>query len=248
MQMAARMGRSWILVTALAVLAAAAAAAALASGAHQRAGIRLADAHAQAAPVALHPRAVEPQAGVVPGDASAGQGGVSESEPTSASARQADSLPQPETDAQIRRDLKASGLTAGASASLTPDGLAVAPLDAPGSVQTIIAAADQIARLPYRYGGGHRTWVDTAYDCSGSVSFALAAAGLVAAPLDSTSLSHWGLPGPGRWVTVYANGGHAWMIVAGLRFDTSGHGPGGSRWTNASRSTAGFTLRHPPGL
>jgi cell wall-associated NlpC family hydrolase len=168
-----------------------------------------------------------------------------ESEPVSATP---DKLPQPVSDAQIRRELKASGLAAGSRGSLTADGLVVAPFDAPSAVQDVIQAGDKIARLPYRFGGGHRTWVDTAYDCSGSVSFALAAAGLVGAPMDSTALSRWGEAGPGRWITVYANGGHAWMTVAGMRFDTSGHGPGGSRWTNAGRSTAGFTQRHPPGL
>jgi cell wall-associated NlpC family hydrolase len=245
------LGRTWILLAGPTLIVAAAAAAALGARAHHPRGggaatPASANVVAVASPIALRPRAVEPQAGVEP--ATASTGGPTESEPSAAAAARADSLPQPESDAQIRRDLKAAGLSAGGRASVTPDGLAVAPLDAPGVVQKIISAGDQIARLPYRYGGGHRTWVDTAYDCSGSVSFALAAAGLVTSPLDSTSLARWGDPGPGRWVTVYANGGHAWMTVAGLRFDTSGHGPGGSRWQSAARTTAGFTLRHPPGL
>jgi cell wall-associated NlpC family hydrolase len=209
--------------------------------AHTEASISPAPA---AAPLpAPHPRSVEPQAGVQPASSDPAQN-APESEP----ALPPEKLPQPVSDAEIRRELKQSGLVAGSRGSLTPDGLAVAPLDAPASVQQVIEAGDKIAKLPYRFGGGHATFVDTAYDCSGSVSFALAAAGLIGAPMDSTSFSHWGDAGPGRWITIYANGGHAWMTVAGVRFDTSGHGIGGSRWTGASRSTAGFVQRHPPGL
>lgn len=192
---------------------------------------------------APRPRAVEPRAGVAP-DAP----DPAESSPEAEPSLPPEKLPQPVTDAQIRRELKQSGLVAGSRGSLTSDGLAVAPLDAPASVQQVIEAGDKIARLPYRFGGGHATFVDTAYDCSGSLSYALAAAGLVGAPMDSTGFSRWGDAGPGRWITVYANPGHTWMTVAGVRFDTSGHGPGGSRWTGASRSTGGFVQRHPPGL
>jgi cell wall-associated NlpC family hydrolase len=154
------------------------------------------------------------------------------------------------SDAEIRRELQAAF---GSSqvvnrASLSPDGLAGVPASAPHAVESIIRAANAVALLPYVYGGGHARWEDSAYDCSGSVSFALAAAGLLKGPLDSTSFMSWGKPGPGRWVTIFANGGHAWMMVAGLRFDTSGLRVGGSRWTAQTRSTAGFVLRHPPGL
>lgn len=185
--------------------------------------------------LARHPRAVDPSAGVP-----AGSSGVL--------AREDVSLPQPQSDAQIRRELAASGIPAGDGASLTPDGLAVAPLDAPPVVQAVIQAGNQIARLPYRYGGGHATWIDTAYDCSASISFAFAAAGLVSAPMVSGDLATWGDPGPGRWITVFANGGHTFMYVAGLRFDTSGLRATGSRWQATTRSTAGFAERHPPGL
>ena len=161
------------------------------------------------------------------------------------------------TDAEVARELeKASGTKASRaidSAGLTEGGLATTPLAAPAKVAYIINAANQVARKPYVYGGGHgrlagETFVDSAYDCSGSVSFALAAAGLVDAPMDSTALSHYGRAGPGKWVTIYANAGHAWMTVAGLRFDTSGRAEGGSRWQTRSRTVAGFTVRHPPGL
>ncbi len=154
------------------------------------------------------------------------------------------------SDAQIRREL-VQAFGAGDAvdrAALSSDGLATVPTSAPSRVEAIIRAANSVARLPYVYGGGHATWEDGAYDCSGSVSFALAAAGLLNGPLDSTSFMSWGDAGPGRWVTIYANGGHAWMVVAGLRFDTSGLRIDGSRWTAQTRSTAGFVLRHPVGL
>ena len=112
----------------------------------------------------------------------------------------------------------------------------------------MIAAGNAIAGLPYLYGGGHGSFHANAYDCSGSVSYALAAAGLVSSPLDSTAFESWGQPGPGKWITVYANAGHAYMYVAGWRFDTSALSRGGTRWTREQRSSAGFVARHPPGL
>jgi peptidoglycan hydrolase-like protein with peptidoglycan-binding domain len=118
----------------------------------------------------------------------------------------------------------------------------------PGSVRRVIAAGDRIAGLPYKYGGGHATWDDTGYDCSGSVSYVLHGAGLLRTPLDSTQLMSWGAPGRGRYITVYANPGHAYMVVAGRRFDTSGAGGSGTRWHTDMRSSAGYTIRHPPGL
>jgi hypothetical protein len=105
-----------------------------------------------------------------------------------------------------------------------------------------------IARHPYLWGGGHGKWQDKGYDCSGSVSYALAAAGLLGEPLDSGRLMGWGKPGKGRWITIYANAGHVFMEVAGVRFDTSAQRVTGSRWINATRSTAGFVARHPQGL
>jgi len=182
-----------------------------------------------------HPRAVDPSAGVP-----VGRSGVVQ--------RVSAALPKPESDAQIRRELAASGIPSGATAALTSDGLAIAPLGAPPVVQAVIQAGNQIARLPYRYGGGHATWIDTAYDCSASISFAFAAAGLISAPMVSGQLAQWGEPGPGRWITVFANGGHTFMFVAGLRFDTGGLSATGSRWQATTRPTAGFAERHPVGL
>ena len=135
-----------------------------------------------------------------------------------------------------------------APASIDAAGLAHAPLGAPPAVAQAIAAANAIATLPYRWGGGHRSFTDTAYDCSGSVSAALHGAGALDAPLDSTSLQSWGAAGAGTWITVYTNPGHAFAVIAGLRFDTSGRTRAGTRWQAAPRSTAGFTARHPAGL
>ncbi len=114
-------------------------------------------------------------------------------------------------------------------------------------VARVVAAANQIASTPYVWGGGHGG-ASGGYDCSGSVSYALAAGGLLSSPLDSTGFMSWGEPGPGRRITVYANAGHAFMIVDGRRFDTSALSGGGTRWTSQMRSTAGFVARHPPGL
>ena len=163
------------------------------------------------------------------------------------------------SDTEVQQDLdKALGLTnsnrAVDQAGLSADGLASAPPSAPAKVAAIITAANQVARAPYRYGGGHggvkgkEIWVDSAYDCSGSVSFALASAGYLDSPMDSTALARFGKPGPGKWVTIYANAGHAFMEVGGARFDTVGLRQSGSRWQPAYRSISGFTARHPPGL
>jgi peptidoglycan hydrolase-like protein with peptidoglycan-binding domain len=128
------------------------------------------------------------------------------------------------------------------------DGLAIAPPGAPAAVVAIIAAGNQIAHKPYLYGGGHDSWQDSGYDCSGSVSFALHGAGLIDTPMSSYDFPGWGDPGPGQWVTVYGMQSHAYMVVAGLRFDTSASKGGGSRWTTEPRSPAGYVAVHPPGL
>ena len=129
-----------------------------------------------------------------------------------------------------------------------PGGAAQAPPGAPAAVGLVIAAGNAIAGLPYLYGGGHAGFKDSAYDCSGSVSYALAAAGLVSAPMASTGFMSWGDAGPGQWITVYANAGHMFMVVAGWRFDTTALRGGGTRWSRQMRPTGGFVARHPPGL
>jgi hypothetical protein len=147
--------------------------------------------------------------------------------------------------AELRKKL---ARTARAGIQTNAGGTAQPPPGAPAAVGLVMAAGNAIAGLPYLYGGGHAGFKDTAYDCSGSVSYALAAAGLVSAPMASGPFMTWGEPGPGKWITVYANAGHAFMIVAGWRFDTSALSGGGTRWSRDTRSVAGFVARHPPGL
>jgi peptidoglycan hydrolase-like protein with peptidoglycan-binding domain len=135
----------------------------------------------------------------------------------------------------------------GNRARMLPDGRAAAPADAPAEVKAIIAAGNEIAKLPYKWGGGHASWRDTGYDCSGSVTYAFRTT-FRRGPAPTFGYSNWGLPGEGSWITVYANSGHVYMVVAGLRFDTSGLRETGSRWTNRTRSYGSFVARHPPGF
>jgi cell wall-associated NlpC family hydrolase len=197
----------------------------------------------------VRPQAVEPVAGSAAPTAppSGVTAGVSV-EPASA----VKSLPQPMSEAAIRRQLAQSGMSGNSNqATLTPGGLAVAPLGAPAAVQEVIAAGNEIARLPYRYGGGHMTYEDTAYDCSGSISYVFAAAHLLDHTVVSGDLENWGQPGPGKWITVFANAGHTFMYVAGLRFDTVALAETGSRWSTRAADEpdlSTFSVRHPTGL
>ncbi len=157
-------------------------------------------------------------------------------------------LPQPVSDAQIRRELAASGQAAHAGqATLTAQGLALAPINAPAIIQQVISAGNQIAHLPYRFGGGHGTFIDNAYDCSGSLSFVFAAAGILNTTMTSGQLMSWGKPGPGKWITVFADNGHTFAYVAGLRFDTVALAQTGSRWSNrGATEPKSEPLRGPP--
>jgi cell wall-associated NlpC family hydrolase len=128
------------------------------------------------------------------------------------------------------------------------DGIAYAPANAPLPVQQAIWAANMLRHKPYVYGGGHRSFRSRGYDCSGTVSFALHAAGVLDSPLDSGSFMKWGEHGKGQWITVYTNPGHAWATIAGLRLDTSGPGESGPRWRTELRSGRGFKARHPLGF
>jgi hypothetical protein len=194
-----------------------------------------------------HPQAVEPIAGEAAAAAQAppAQASVSVGPPSP-------SLPTPVTETQVRQELTQSGMTASTSqATLTKGGLAVAPINAPPAVQEVIAAGNEIARLPYIWGGGHMTYEDTGYDCSGSISYVFAAAHLLSQTMTSGELEGWGDPGPGKWITVFANAGHTFMYVAGLRFDTVALAETGSRWSDRSANEPDlrtFNVRHPPGL
>ena len=138
-------------------------------------------------------------------------------------------------------------LNPGQEAQVLSESEASAPASAPQAVQEVISAGNAIATTPYIWGGGHGSFESSGYDCSGAVSYALHGGGLLESPLDSTGLETWGEPGPGRWITVYANSGHAWMVVAGIAFDTVG-GPG-PRWHDPwVDSPEGFIARHPAGL
>jgi cell wall-associated NlpC family hydrolase len=132
------------------------------------------------------------------------------------------------------------------------DGQAAAPMSAPPAVQEIIWAGNQIVGLPYIYGGGHASFTSPGYDCSGTVSFALHGANLLATPMDSGEFESWDSSGVGQWVTVFANGGHAYMTVAGIRLDTSSaddpSNQQGPRWRPLRHGNTGYTVRHPTGL
>lgn len=131
-------------------------------------------------------------------------------------------------------------------------GVACAPARAPEAVKRAIWAANRLRGKPYRFGGGHRSFSDNGYDCSGTVSFALRAAGLINGPMSSSDLSHYGRRGCGRWITVYARNGHAFAVIAGLRLDTTAWNNRGDRsapnWQIAERPPRGFASRHPAGL
>jgi cell wall-associated NlpC family hydrolase len=171
--------------------------------------------------------------------------------------------PGVQSDAQVKAELREARrslrsfkaylsttafLQTGPRAKVLRDGSAIAPDNAPEVVKRVILAGNEIAKFPYKWGGGHGAWRDTGYDCSGSVSFALAGAGLLGQPHTSGDFMGFGREGPGKWITIYANPGHIFMIVAGLRFDTSGQGRAGTRWQGAARGSGGFAVRHIPGL
>jgi hypothetical protein len=143
---------------------------------------------------------------------------------------------------------------AGTAAIRNADGSATAPAGAPKQVRKAINAANRIRTRPYIWGGGHRSFKSRGYDCSGAVSYVLHAAGLLRRPMTSGTLgSRWGAPGMGQWITVYGNASHAYMVVAGLRFDTSQAGDSlsqgsGPRWRSTLRTSGGYSARFSPGL
>ncbi|HTC60357.1 MAG TPA: hypothetical protein VK691_09615, partial [Solirubrobacteraceae bacterium] len=151
----------------------------------------------------------------------------------------------------VAADTKPELLVPGSIARVV-NGLAAAPMSAPPAVQEIIWAGNQIIGLPYIYGGGHASFVSPGYDCSGTVSYALHGANLITTPMDSSEFMGWDSGGIGTWVTIFANGGHAYMTVAGLRLDTSPvddpSNQDGPRWRPLRPGNPGFTVRHPTGL
>jgi cell wall-associated NlpC family hydrolase len=134
------------------------------------------------------------------------------------------------------------------TATLLPNGKAKAPRGAPAAVKRALRAGNRLQGKPYRFGGGHQRWEDSAYDCSGASSYALRGIGGVNSPLDSSGFMKWGLAGPGRWITTYANPNHMYVIIAGLRLDTGSGGEKGPRWRTTPRPPGNFTARHPAGL
>jgi hypothetical protein len=187
----------------------------------------------------MRPKVVEPVAGAA--------GGATEAPVTDPGLTDVGPKPDKAASAGARRQ-QSPGRTDITRATALPNGVALPPLEAPEEVKQIIEAGNIIARSPYVWGGGHGKWIDKGYDCSGSVSFALAAAGLLDGPLASGPLMSWGEAGRGKWVTIWSSHGHVFMEVAGIRFDTSGQRVDGSRWQNTMRSTSGFVARHPAGL
>ncbi len=170
--------------------------------------------------------------------ASADSGGVGPPSPT----------PPPPTSPPTTTTPAPTATTPGTKARIV-NGLAVAPASAPPAVQAVIAAANRIGTRPYVWGGGHKAWASSGYDCSGAVSYALHGGGFLDSPMDSTGLERWGSRGRGRWITVYANAGHTYAVIAGLRWDTSGNhrGISGPRWHKNRRRHRGYIVRHPLG-
>jgi cell wall-associated NlpC family hydrolase len=149
-----------------------------------------------------------------------------------------------------REKIFANGHASGdGSTSILLTGIALPPPEAPQTVKDVVNNANLIVGRPYIWGGGHGSWYSHGYDCSGAVSFALFGGGLIPQPLTSSQLEGWGAPGPGKWITVYANASHTFAVIAGLRWDTSGTESGsGPRWHLAGRPTGDFVVRHPPGF
>jgi cell wall-associated NlpC family hydrolase len=158
-----------------------------------------------------------------------------------------------EQDTESNRQIERRGdrpVVAGKRAVLR-NGIAYAPSQAPQNVKNAIWAANTLRRKPYVWGGGHGSFYDYGYDCSGSVSFALHGAGLLAAPLPSSDLMRYGESGRGRWITIYSRSGHTFAVIAGLRLDTTDLGRGGDvgpRWYVDGRDTRSYVARHPAGL
>jgi hypothetical protein len=153
-----------------------------------------------------------------------------------------------EQSVMTARTHEALGRADAGPTAILVNGIVLAPPQAPAAIDAAIGAANMLVGRPYEWGGGHSSWYSPGYDCSGAVSFALAGGNFLASPLSSNQLASWGEPGAGRWLTVYANGGHAYAVIAGLRWDTVGDANGsGPRWHPNDAYPEGFVARHPPG-
>jgi hypothetical protein len=155
----------------------------------------------------------------------------------------------PPSPAERKRVYTATHPVGGVDSALLLNRTALAPPSAPDPIRQMISAANQIVGQPYRWGGGHGSFQSKGYDCSGAVSYALAGAGLLRTPITSGQFMSYGIPGPGHWLTIYANSGHVYAVIAGLRWDTVGDARGsGPRWHPFDAYPQGFTARHLPGL
>jgi cell wall-associated NlpC family hydrolase len=192
------------------------------------------------------PASVRHKAAATP--ASAGEEVVAAGAPSDAEVKQ--ELAQMQAvERSAKRQQKLSLAPVPGGESVGGNGTIPIPTNVPEAVQRVVAGANAIADFPYVFGGGHGSFVDNAYDCSGSVSYALAAGGLIGAPETSGELESWGAAGPGRYITVYANAGHTYMYIDGILFDTAGRsGVYASRWQVVPTDNSGYVVRHPPGL
>ena len=172
------------------------------------------------------------------GDGPSGPSGPTGNEPSGPTGPTAPPLQWPAPPRGDYATLRANGRTA------------TIPKSAPLKIKQMIKAANSLTHKPYIWGGGHAAWTAKGYDCSGATSYVLHAAGYLSWSMVSGDLAHWGLPGAGKWLRIYANNTHVFMVIAGLRYDTSpmGFGENGPRWRPNVRTTAGFKLRHPAGL
>jgi cell wall-associated NlpC family hydrolase len=187
-----------------------------------------------------------PHAAAKEASADLGPGGIP---PASAGTNGSYDPPSPGEQRRIAaRTHPAAGLFSPERTAILLGGTALAPPGAPERIKGMISAANLIADKPYKWGGGHGGWIDNGYDCSGAVSYALAGGGLISRPATSGELQHWGVPGPGKWLTIYANAGHTYAVIAGLRWDTVGDAKGsGPRWHPFDAYPQGFEARHLPG-
>ena len=159
--------------------------------------------------------------------------------------------PEPAPDPDVAAPAPSAPAPSGSTATLNPDGTATPPADAPPEVVAAIEAANRIEDMPYLWGGGHGSFEDSGYDCSGAVSYALNGGGFLSSPLDSTGFTYWGESGVGNWITVYANSGHVYVVIAGLRWDTSGTDGSGPSWSTSLDGyldASAYAVRHPAGF